>query len=108
MLSPVEWTALGISLKVASLALVMMVIPGVPLAWLLARREFPGRVILDGLTSLPLVLPPVVTGYVLLWLLAPNGWIGAWLHKSFGIDLVFIAINYFSIRFFIDGFNDMV
>ena len=46
ILSPVEWTALGISLKVASAALVLMVIPGVPLAWLLARRKFPGRTLL--------------------------------------------------------------
>ncbi len=89
MLSPVEWTALWISLKVAGLALVLMVIPGVPLAWLLARREFPGRTLLDGLTSLPLVLPPVVTGYVLLWLLAPRGLIGAWLRDAFGVDIVF-------------------
>jgi len=89
MLSPVEWTALAISLKVAALALLLMVIPGVPLAWLLARREFPGRVLLDGLSSLPLVLPPVVTGYVLLWLLAPRGIVGSWLQASFGVELLF-------------------
>lgn len=89
MLSPVEWTALAISLKVASLALVLMVVPGVPLAWLLARRQFPGRVLLDGLTSLPLVLPPVVIGYLLLWLLAPTGLIGGWLRSSFDIDVIF-------------------
>jgi len=89
MLSPVEWTALTISLKVAGAALVLMVIPGVPLAWLLARRNFPGRTLLDAWTSLPLVLPPVVTGYLLLWLLAPSGAIGGWIRSSFGFDLVF-------------------
>ncbi len=89
MLSPVEWTALAISLKVASSALVLMIIPGVPLAWLLARREFFGRTVLDALTSLPLVLPPVVTGYLLLWLLAPAGPIGGWLRRHLGFDLVF-------------------
>ncbi len=89
MLSPVEWTALAVSLKVASAALVLMVVPGVPLAWLLARREFPGRLFLDASTSLPLVLPPVVTGYLLLWLLAPAGPVGGWLHRRLGFDLVF-------------------
>ena len=70
MLSADEWNALWISLKVASVALMMMIVTGVPLAYLLARRSFPGRAFFDAFFSLPLVLPPVVTGYVLLWLLA--------------------------------------
>ncbi len=89
ILSGVEWTALGISLKVASAALVLMVIPGVPLAWLLARRKFPGRTLLEAAASLPLVLPPVVTGYLLLWALSPSGSMGRGLHRILGFDLVF-------------------
>jgi len=89
ILSPVEWTALGISLKVASTALILMVIPGVPLAWLLARRNFPGRTLLEAAASLPLVLPPVVTGYLLLWLLSPSSSLGKGLHRLLGFDLVF-------------------
>jgi molybdate transport system permease protein len=89
VLSPAEWTALFVSLKVAALALVLVVVPGVPLAWLLARREFPGRSVLDALASLPLVLPPVVTGYVLLWLLAPGGPVGAWVDAWFDVRILF-------------------
>lgn len=85
MLSAAEVSALWVSLKVAFTALVLMVIPGVPLAWLLARRSFPGHAFVDAFTSLPLVLPPVVTGYVLLWLLAPSGWLG----ERMGLDLLF-------------------
>lgn len=89
MLSAAEWTALLVSLKVAALAMVFVVAPGIPLAWLLARRAFPGCSVLDALTSLPLVLPPVVTGYVLLWLLAPEGWVGAWLRAWFDVRILF-------------------
>jgi len=89
VLSAAEWNALWISLKVASVALVMMMVAGIPLAYLLARRSFPGRGFLDAFTSLPLVLPPVVTGYVLLWLLAPSGPIGEWLNDALGIQLLF-------------------
>ena len=85
MLSAAEVSALWVSLKVALTAVVLMVIPGVPLAWLLARRTFPGHAVLDAFTSLPLVLPPVVTGYALLWLLAPGGWLG----ERVGLDLLF-------------------
>jgi molybdate transport system permease protein len=89
VLSPAEWTALGVSLKVSATALVLMAVPGVPLAWLLARRRFFGRAALDALTSLPLVLPPVVTGFLLLWLLSPGGPVGAPLQQKLGLELVF-------------------
>jgi len=89
LLSPAEWTALGVSLKVAACALALMALPGIPLAWLLARRRFPGRAVLDALTSLPLVLPPVVTGFFLLWLLSPGSPVGGWLKRSLGLELVF-------------------
>jgi len=63
--------------------------PGIFLAWLLARKTFPGKVILDGLIHLPLVLPPVVTGYILLVLLGRKGYLGAWLYEALGVSFAF-------------------
>ena len=63
--------------------------PGVAAAWLLARGRFPGKTLLDGLIHLPLVLPPVVTGYLLLLLLGRKGPVGAWLYEHLGITLAF-------------------
>ena len=65
-LTPDEWTAVGLSLRVATVATLASLVPGLAVAWLLARRRFPGRALLDGLVHLPLILPPVVTGYLLL------------------------------------------
>src|SRR5690606_33818862 len=59
------------------------------LAWVLARRRFPGRILLDAVVHLPLVLPPVVTGWLLLLLLGRQGPVGAWLDEQFGITFVF-------------------
>ena len=59
------------------------------MAWLLARRQFPGKLLLDGLVHLPLVVPPVVVGYGLLVLFGRRGPIGAWLYAEFGITLIF-------------------
>jgi molybdate transport system permease protein len=89
MLSPLEIEALSLSLKVALWAVACSLIPGIAVAWLLARREFPGKALLDGIVHLPLVLPPVALGYVLLVLFGRNGPVGAWLHDWFGINLVF-------------------
>ena len=65
-LTPEEWTAVALSLRVATVATLASLVPGLAVAWLLARRRFPGRALLDGLVHLPLILPPVVTGYLLL------------------------------------------
>jgi molybdate transport system permease protein len=89
MLSPLEIEALSLSLKVAVWAVVCSLLPGIAIAWLLARREFPGKALLDGVVHLPLVLPPVALGYLLLVLFGRNGPLGAWLHDWFGISLVF-------------------
>jgi molybdate transport system permease protein len=62
---------------------------GVLTAWLLARREFPGKALFNGLVHLPLVVPPVVVGYLLLVLFGRRGPLGAWLYDSFGITLAF-------------------
>ncbi len=89
MLSPLEIEALSLSLKVALWAVACSLAPGIAIAWLLARRDFPGKALLDGIVHLPLVLPPVALGYVLLVLFGRNGPVGAWLHEVFGINLVF-------------------
>ena len=66
-----------------------MLLPGIGVAWLLARKQFYGKVLLDALVHLPLVLPPVVVGYLLLMCFGRRGWIGGWLHENFGIDIAF-------------------
>lgn len=75
--TPDEWTAIRLSLRVAFWATAVALPLGVLTAWLLARRRFPGRMLLDGLVHLPLVLPPVVTGYILLLLFGRQGPIGS-------------------------------
>jgi molybdate transport system permease protein len=89
LLTPEEWTALAISLKVAVVASVFSLPFGVLVAWLLARKEFPGKMVLNGLIHMPLVLPPVVTGYILLILFGRKGVIGGFLEQAFGIVLSF-------------------
>ena len=87
-LTPDEWTAVALSLKVAAVATLASLGPGLAVAWLLARRRFPGRALLDGLVHLPLILPPVVTGYLLLLALGRRGLVGAWLAEA-GIVFAF-------------------
>ena len=88
-LSAAEWTAVMLSLKVSLWCTACLCVPGVAVGWLLARREFPGKALLDSLVHLPLVLPPVVPGYLLLLLLGSRGPLGRWLDASFGIRLAF-------------------
>lgn len=83
------WIALGLSLKVALCATLIDLVLGVAMGWLLARRRFPGRELLDALLTLPMVLPPTVLGYYLLVVIGRNGPLGAWLHGTFGINLIF-------------------
>ncbi|MEW5914208.1 MAG: molybdate ABC transporter permease subunit [Thermodesulfobacteriota bacterium] len=89
MLSAYEIAALGLSLKVAAWAVAGSLPLGIAVAWLLARGRFAGKTVLDGLVHLPLVLPPVVTGYLLLLLLGRQGPLGAWLYKYLGISVAF-------------------
>jgi molybdate transport system permease protein len=81
--------ALRLSLLTATLATVVCLVLGVPLAWLLARVEFPGRRVVRALVTVPLVLPPVVGGVALLLVLGRRGLVGAWLDSTFGITLPF-------------------
>jgi molybdate transport system permease protein len=89
MLTAEEWSALLLSLKVALWCVVAVLPPGVLLGWLLARRQFRGKAALEAMVSIPLVLPPVVTGYVLLLTFGRNGWLGHWLDAAFGIRIAF-------------------
>ena len=89
MLSAEEWGIVALSLKVGGLAVLATLPVAFGLAWVLARYRFPGRVILDGLVHLPLVLPPVVTGWLLLIAFGPLGPIGRWLESWFGVSLMF-------------------
>src|SRR5688572_3961433 len=88
-LTPDELTAILLSLKVALWAMLASLPPGILVAWLLARREFWGKSVINGLVHLPLVLPPVVTGWILLLLFGRRGPIGAWLDQTFGIVFAF-------------------
>lgn len=88
-LSTFEWAVVALSLKVSLMAVLGTLPVAYGLAWLLARRRFPGRLLLDALVHLPLVVPPVVTGWLLLVLFGRNGPIGAWLENSLGVTLVF-------------------
>lgn len=89
VLSPAERAALELSLKVSAWAVALSLPPGIFIAWVLSRLDFPGRRLLDGLVHLPLVLPPVVIGYILLVLCGRNGVIGSFLYTHFGITLAF-------------------
>jgi molybdate transport system permease protein len=84
-----EWAALTLSLRVAAAATLGALPVALAVAWLLARGRFRGRTLLDALVHLPLVLPPVVTGYLLLLAFGRNGPIGAWLESTLGIVLAF-------------------
>tara|TARA_R110000868_G_scaffold150567_6_gene373923 strand:+ start:1927 stop:2622 length:696 start_codon:yes stop_codon:yes gene_type:complete len=88
-LSPLEIEAVRLSLKVSLWAVGVSLPLGIAVAWLLARRDFPGKTILDALIHLPLVLPPVVIGYLLLLALGRRGPVGGWLYDTFGITVAF-------------------
>lgn len=89
LLSPAELEVLGLSLKVAFTGVIASLPVALALAYLLARAQFPGKILLDGIVHLPLVLPPVVIGYLLLVALGRNGPLGAWLAQHFGIVFAF-------------------
>ena len=92
-LSLAEIQALLLSAKVAFFCTLIVCIPGVAVAWLLAKKTFIGKSLLDGLVHLPLVLPPVIPGFLLLLLLGNQGLIGKWLYESFGITIAFTWVG---------------
>ncbi|MEO8525463.1 MAG: molybdate ABC transporter permease subunit [Caldimonas sp.] len=83
------WITLALTLKVAAWATAINLVLGVAVGWLLARRSFFGRELLDAVLTLPFVLPPTVLGYYLLVVIGKRGWLGGWLFQSFGINLIF-------------------
>jgi molybdate transport system permease protein len=89
MLSPDEWQALRLSLLVATVAVAVSLPVGIAVGWVLARGRFVGKTLLDVVVSLPLVMPPVVTGYLLLVLFGREGFVGYWLNRWLGIRIVF-------------------
>lgn len=89
MLSDFELEAVLLSLKVAGVAVVFSLPFGIFVAWVLARCQFRGKAVLDSVVHLPLVLPPVVVGYLLLVAMGRQGLIGEWLYKWFGVSFSF-------------------
>lgn len=87
--SPQELDAIFLSLKISSLAVLFALPLAIIIAWLLARKDFWGKSLLNGIVHLPLVLPPVVIGYLLLVLMAKKGIIGQWLWRWFGTSFSF-------------------
>ncbi|OYU17092.1 MAG: molybdate ABC transporter permease subunit [Rhodobacteraceae bacterium PARR1] len=88
-LTPEEWSAVALSLRVSFWATLLSLPLGLFVAHALARWEFPGRQILNGLVHLPLILPPVVTGYLLLLTFGRKGWVGQTLDEWFGLVFAF-------------------
>lgn len=89
LLTEYESQALLLSLKVSLYAIVWLIPIGIFLAWLLAKKQFVGKSVVDSIIHLPLVLPPVVIGYLLLVLMGRQGVIGQWLYQTFGVSFAF-------------------
>jgi len=89
MLNAAEWDIVALSLRVSLVAVAAMLPVAFALAWLLARVRFPGKMLVDAAVHLPLVVPPVVTGWLLLVLFGPAGPIGGWLERVLGVSLMF-------------------
>jgi molybdate transport system permease protein len=83
------WQPLLLSLRIAAAATVVVALAAVPLAFVLSRRTFLGRSLLEALLTLPLVLPPTVVGYVLIMTFGSRGWVGVWLDRWFGYSPIF-------------------
>ena len=83
------WRSLLLSLGIATLATLAVAVVGVPVAYLMSRRQFPGRSIIEALITVPLVLPPTVVGYLIIMTLGARGWAGAWLHRATGYSIMF-------------------
>jgi molybdate transport system permease protein len=89
LLTDEELEAVRLSLRVAFWSVTGSLPFGILFAWLLARRRFPGKALLDGIIHLPLVVPPVVIGFLLLVLFGRRGPIGGWLYENLGITIIF-------------------
>lgn len=88
-MSAEEYQIVAFSVAMALLGTLLILPPGLALGWLLARKNWPGKTLVETLVALPLVLPPVVTGLVLLRLFGRRGLLGAWLDQHFQTDIIF-------------------
>jgi molybdate transport system permease protein len=86
-MTAMEWSAIGLTVRVALVSTLITLPLATALGWLLARKPMPAKPLLEALVSFPLVAPPVITGYVLLVLLGKNGLIGHWLYHTLGLKL---------------------
>jgi molybdate transport system permease protein len=89
LLAPEEWQAIRLTLLVSAVAVLASLPLAIPLGWLLAKRNFAGKFLVETLINLPLVLPPVVTGYLLLVLFGRHGLLGSFLENVFDVRLIF-------------------
>lgn len=89
MVSPEEWGIVLLSLKVSAVAVLLTLPLAFAIGWLLARARFPGKLLVDGLVHLPLVVPPVVTGWLLLLAFGPQGPLGRWFEQWLGVIFMF-------------------
>lgn len=89
LLTPDDWEIVQLSLKVSAVAVLATLPIAFALAWVLARCRFPGKLLLDGMVHLPLVVPPVVTGWLLLLAFGTNGPLGRWFETWLGISFMF-------------------
>jgi molybdate transport system permease protein len=89
LLTVAEWEAIRLTLLVAGVAVLVSLPLAVAVGWLLAKRNFPGKFVVETLVNLPLVLPPVVTGYLLLVTFGRQGYIGSFLERTLGVRFVF-------------------
>jgi molybdate transport system permease protein len=88
-MTPEDWHLVGFTLGMAALSTAVLIPPGLWLAWLLARRNWPGKTWVETVVALPLILPPVATGLILLKLFSRRSWLGAFLWETFGLSVVF-------------------
>ncbi|HEX2061773.1 MAG TPA: ABC transporter permease subunit, partial [Thermoanaerobaculia bacterium] len=88
-MSAEELQVLSLTLRTAALSTLLIVPPALAIAWLLARHRWRGKSLVETFVALPLVMPPVATGLILLKLLGRRGAIGGWLHRTFDLDIVF-------------------
>lgn len=87
--SSAEWDAIQLSLKVALLCTIFILPVAILIGWILARKHFWGKSIVEGIVHLPLVLPPVTVGYILLIVFGRNGWLGAFFYEHWGMQIAF-------------------
>lgn len=88
-MSPEEWQIIGFTAWVSALSTVLILPFGLGMAWLLARHDWPCKSLVETFISLPLVMPPVATGLILLNLFGRRGMLGGWLHRQFSLDIIF-------------------